>query len=507
MTSSTDPRDAFDALIGATGGLTHVTVIGCGLIGTSIALALTGAGVTVTLEDRSREALETALRMGAGWELTEDMPPADLVVVATPPSVTVDTLYEAQARGLGHAYTDVASAKEHIWTEAELRGADLLGYVPGHPMAGRELSGPAAAQADLFEGRPWILCPYPTVEPRALEAVAALVALCGGVRRDMGPAEHDRAVAALSHAPQLVSSALAAQLAGLEREVLALAGTGVRDTTRIAGSDPRMWGDILGQNATAVADEVERIAAELALTARALRERGTEGAAATADLRVADLLGRGNEGRTALVAAGAVAGSGAVEGVGAGSGSGSASGVGSGADAVVAAVAVAGPATGVSAGSAATTTVTAGVGAAGGEGSAAGAAPGPAAPGTEAGAAGAVPGAGGPVGERVDAGAVTGTAAGMSAGSATGVGSPVAARTGAASPAPTAARPGAAPPAGSVAAHAVARAGGRGAGGRGTGRGGGRAPARAGSGRRARPGTCPATAVAARGPALLGRSG
>ncbi|MFI1868625.1 MULTISPECIES: prephenate dehydrogenase [Streptomyces] len=278
-------------------GLERVIVIGCGLIGTSIALALTRAGVEVALDDLDPHTLGQARSMGAGTALTEHTPLADLVVIATPPSAVVDTLYEAQARGLGRAYTDVASAKEHIWTEAELRGSDLQGYVPGHPMAGRELSGPAAAQPDLFAGRPWILCPYPGVEKEALAAVDALVSLCGARRTDMAPARHDRAVAALSHLPQLVSSALAAQLTDLDPEVLALAGTGVRDTTRIAGSDRRMWGDILAQNASAVADAVGRLAEELASAAAELRTNGPSGGSALVDA----LLGRGNLGRSALL--------------------------------------------------------------------------------------------------------------------------------------------------------------------------------------------------------------
>jgi prephenate dehydrogenase len=258
-------------------GLERVVVIGCGLIGTSVALALTRAGVRVALDDIDTDAVDQARRMGAGEVLTEDTPVADLVVIATPPSAVVDTLYDAQARGLGRAYTDVAGAKEHIWTEAELRGSDVLGYVPGHPMAGRELSGPGAAQADLFAGRPWILCPYPTVEPDALDAVDALVSLCGGRRTDLTPAAHDRAVAALSHVPQLVSSVLAAQLADLGPAVLALAGTGARDTTRIAGSDPRMWTDNLGQSAPAVAEVVERMAGDLASAAAELRRLHADG--------------------------------------------------------------------------------------------------------------------------------------------------------------------------------------------------------------------------------------
>ncbi|MCX4970615.1 prephenate dehydrogenase/arogenate dehydrogenase family protein [Streptomyces sp. NBC_00654] len=276
----------------------RVIVIGCGLIGTSVALALTRAGVRVALDDVDTAALDEACRMGAGTALTEDTPVADLVVIATPPSAVVDTLYRAQARGLGRAYTDVASTKEHIWAEAALRGSDLLGYVPGHPMAGRELSGPGAAVPDLFAGRPWILCPYPTVDPEALAAVDALVRLCGGVRRDLTPAAHDRAAAALSHVPQVVSSALAGQLAGLGPDILALAGAGVTDTTRTAGSDPALWADILGQNASVVAEAVERLAGELGSLARELRAGGSGPSDG-----VRELLDRGNAGRAALLAA------------------------------------------------------------------------------------------------------------------------------------------------------------------------------------------------------------
>lgn len=292
-------------------GLRRVTVIGCGLIGTSIALALTRAGVEVALEDRDRSALDQARRMGAGRELTSATPSADLVVIATPPAAVVDVLYTAQARGLGRAYTDVAGTKEIIWAEAEMRGSDLMGYIPGHPMAGREQSGPGAARADLFVGQPWILCPYPTAQPEALKAADALVSLCGGRRRDMTPEEHDEAVAVVSHVPQLVCSVLAAQLVGVDREVLTLAGAGLRDTTRIAGSDRRMWSDIFAQNPEAVADVVDRIAGQLSAASNELRNHSSDGSAV-----VSDLLGRGNLGRAALLEA--VATSGAPEVVPAG---------------------------------------------------------------------------------------------------------------------------------------------------------------------------------------------
>src|SRR6478609_8164238 len=133
----------------------RVTVLGTGVIGTSIALALRRAGIHVALSDQDVGSLATAECMGAGIALMPDDPPADLVVIATPPSTVVSVLRDAQARGLGAVYTDVASTKARISADAELAGCDLTSYVPGHPMAGRELSGPHAAHADLFAGRPW----------------------------------------------------------------------------------------------------------------------------------------------------------------------------------------------------------------------------------------------------------------------------------------------------------------------------------------------------------------
>ncbi|MFI0929569.1 prephenate dehydrogenase [Streptomyces sp. NPDC021012] len=278
--------------------LRRVTVIGCGLIGTSLALDLTRAGVDVSLADLDPRAVERAVARGAGTPLDTTAPPADLVVVAVPPSAVVDTVYEAQATGLGRAYTDVAGAKGRITEEAELRGCDLHGYVPGHPMAGRESSGPDAAEPGLFAGRPWILCPGPTSVPEAVAAVEELIALVGARPRTLTPTAHDEAVATVSHTPHLVAAALAAQLANTAPEVLSLAAGGLADTTRIAAGDPGLWSDIIGHNASAVADALDRVAADLALLSRELREDDQAGS-----VTVGSLLLRGNLGRQALVAA------------------------------------------------------------------------------------------------------------------------------------------------------------------------------------------------------------
>ncbi|MET8144888.1 prephenate dehydrogenase [Sphaerisporangium sp. NPDC005288] len=276
----------------------RVTVIGTGVIGTSVALALRGAGVQVALSDRDAASLAQAVRMGAGVPLRPGTPPADVVVIATPPSTVVPVLRDAQARGLGAAYTDVASAKGRIAAEAEPAGCDLASFVPGHPMAGRELSGPAAARAELFAGRPWALCPHAGTSPEAIALVARLVEICGAEAQVVAPGAHDEVVAAVSHAPHVVSAALAAHFAAADDTTLSLAGAGLGDTTRIAGGAPSLWCDILLQNAEPVAAVLEAVALELAAAAGALRAGG-----ATASGVLADLLVRGNLGRERIVEA------------------------------------------------------------------------------------------------------------------------------------------------------------------------------------------------------------
>jgi prephenate dehydrogenase len=270
----------------------RVTVIGTGVIGTSIALGLRRAGIHVALSDRDTASLAQAERMGAGVRLAPGDAPADVVVIATPPSTVVNVLRDAQARGLGTVYTDVASTKGGIFAEAERAGCDFTTYVPGHPMAGRELTGPAAARADLFTGRSWALCPHPETPEEAVRLVTGLILVCGGVPKVLPPNAHDRVVAAVSHAPHLVSAALAARFATADETMLSLVGPGLQDTTRIAGGAPGLWCDILQQNAESVASVLDAVVRDLSEVASALRSGDRTGSGV-----LADLLTRGNLGR------------------------------------------------------------------------------------------------------------------------------------------------------------------------------------------------------------------
>jgi prephenate dehydrogenase len=135
--------------------------------------------------------------------------------------------------------------------------ADVAGverYVGGHPMAGSERSGPLAASAALFDGRPWAVTPHETSEPGAVELVEALVRLCGAVPVRLSPVEHDRAVARTSHIPHLLAALVAGRLVGAPTDHLALSGQGVRDVTRVAAGDPALYGQIVAANSEAVLD-------------------------------------------------------------------------------------------------------------------------------------------------------------------------------------------------------------------------------------------------------------
>ncbi len=226
-----------------------VEVVGTGLLGTSIALACRRAGLEVLLSDLSPEHVRTATSLGAGRARREDDRP-QLGGGAVPP----DHLGEAIVAALDASdavVTDVGSVKGGPL--AAVQGHPRVHrYVGSHPMAGSERSGPLAASADLFEGRPWAVTPHPTAEVDAVELVEELVALCGATKVWLTPEEHDRAVARTSHVPHLLASLVAGRLAEAPEHHLVLSGQGVRDVTRVAAGDPALYGQIVAANAEAV---------------------------------------------------------------------------------------------------------------------------------------------------------------------------------------------------------------------------------------------------------------
>jgi prephenate dehydrogenase len=265
-------------------------VVGTGLIGTSVGLALRGQ-YDVVLDDPDAEAVGVAVARGAGrrWDGEE---PFAHCLVAAPPSAVATVLSGLHRPGA--TFSHVSSVQRTVHSELAAAGVPLADVCGSHPMAGKELSGPAAAAGGLFVGRPWVLCPSAETSPGAIAAVRDVAERCGAEPVVLTAEQHDVAVALVSHLPQVAASALAAVLDGSGRP-LQLAGPGLQDTTRIAGSDPGLWVELLRQNAAAVAPLVRQLAEELDVAARALEELAASPFADPAP--VESLLRRGGAGR------------------------------------------------------------------------------------------------------------------------------------------------------------------------------------------------------------------
>lgn len=265
----------------------QVRIVGAGLLGASIGHALVARGVDVILHDASRANVTLAIDYGAGRAAASDDAPS-LVVVAVPPDVTADVVAAELAAWPQAVVTDVASVKSGIVRELEAAGVDLARYIGSHPLAGRERGGAISARADLFIGRPWVI----TGAGENRRIVEDLVLDLGAVPVSMTAEEHDASVALVSHVPQVVSSLLARRLGGASEPAVGLAGQGLRDTTRIASSNPELWVQILGANAAPVVDILRAYREDLDSMLAALEAPGAPGARRT----VAELLAGGNAG-------------------------------------------------------------------------------------------------------------------------------------------------------------------------------------------------------------------
>jgi prephenate dehydrogenase len=241
-----------------------VLIVGTGLIGTSVGLALARAGVTAQLTDSNHGAAQVAAVRGAGIGRQQNTTPG-LVVVATPPDQLVEEIAAALSTYPNAVVTDVGSIKAGPLAGVHLQVPDTEAgrYVGGHPMAGSERSGPLAAAADIFDGRSWAVTPDAAADPDAVEAVETLARACGGSVVRMDPVEHDQAVARMSHLPHLMAALTAARLPGTPAEHLRLGGQGIRDVTRIAASDPALWRQIVLANAAPLHDLLRQLRDQL----------------------------------------------------------------------------------------------------------------------------------------------------------------------------------------------------------------------------------------------------
>ncbi|WP_042697583.1 prephenate/arogenate dehydrogenase family protein [Azospirillum sp. B506] len=260
----------------------RVAIVGIGLIGSSLARALTEYGIArqVVCADRSADACAKALELGIVAEASTDpataLAGAELVVLATPVG-SYATVGEAIGPLLtpGTIVTDVGSVKQATLRDIGPHLPDGVPLIPGHPVAGTEHSGPEAGFASLFQGRWCILTPPSGADQQALDRVTEMWRRVGSTVEIMEASHHDRVLAITSHLPHLIAYTIVGTASDLEEdtksEVIKFSAGGFRDFTRIAASDPVMWRDIFLNNREAVLEILQRFTEDLTALQRSIR--------------------------------------------------------------------------------------------------------------------------------------------------------------------------------------------------------------------------------------------
>jgi cyclohexadieny/prephenate dehydrogenase len=260
----------------------RVAIIGIGLIGSSLARALTEYGVarSVVCADRSIDVCAKAMELGIVEMATTEIPVAldgaDLVVLCSPVGsfAEVGEIIAPHLRE-GMIITDVGSVKQAVLRDIGPHLPGGVHLVPGHPVAGTEHSGPESGFASLFQGRWCILTPPPGTDAGAVEKVTELWRRVGSTVEIMEASHHDRVLAITSHLPHLIAYTIVGTAADLEEttksEVIKFSAGGFRDFTRIAASDPVMWRDVFLNNREAVLDILQRFTEDLTALQRAIR--------------------------------------------------------------------------------------------------------------------------------------------------------------------------------------------------------------------------------------------
>ncbi len=264
----------------------RLAIIGVGLIGSSLSLALRQAGAVneVSGYGRNRQNLEKGVELGVldsyGGSIAETVAGADMIVVAVPLGAMSAVFTElASAIGEDAVVTDVGSAKGSVVTAARSGlGALMPRFVPGHPIAGTEKSGVEAGFASLFEHRRVILTPLEETDPMATDAVADMWRHCGAQVESISVEQHDRVLAATSHLPHMLAYALVHHLSNLNdhEEIFRYAAGGFRDFSRIASSDPVMWRDVCLSNGEALVELIEQYQHELEQITVAIQQQDAD---------------------------------------------------------------------------------------------------------------------------------------------------------------------------------------------------------------------------------------
>jgi cyclohexadieny/prephenate dehydrogenase len=260
----------------------RVALIGLGLIASSMAHAMRAGGLAgeITGHAKSAETRATALEIGICDRVyataAEAVQGADLVVLAVPVGAMALIAEEiAPHLAAGCTVTDVGSVKQAVIAAVEPHIPASVQFIPGHPMAGTEYSGPRSGFATLFKGRWWLLTPFEDADASALARLRSLFEAMGAKVDTMDAAHHDQVLAVVSHTPHLIAYTMVGLADHMEQvsnsEVIQYSASGFRDFTRIAASDPTMWRDVFLTNKEAVLEILGRFTEELFVLQRAIR--------------------------------------------------------------------------------------------------------------------------------------------------------------------------------------------------------------------------------------------
>ncbi len=259
-----------------------IALIGIGLIGSSLARVIKREGLAghVSISTRSAATLHRAEELKLGDSYTGDpamaVSDADLVIISVPVGSSGAVAAEI-APGLkrGAIVTDVGSTKRSVIAQMTPHVPDGVHFIPGHPLAGTEKSGPDSGFPSLFENRWTIFTPLPDTDPMALEKLTAFWRACGANVDVMDADHHDRVLAIVSHLPHIIAYNIVGTADDLEEvaegEVIKYAASGFRDFTRLAASDPTMWRDVCLHNKDAILEMLARFSEDLAYLQKAIR--------------------------------------------------------------------------------------------------------------------------------------------------------------------------------------------------------------------------------------------
>jgi len=259
-----------------------IALVGIGLIGSSLARVIRREGLAghIAIATRSPETLKRAEELGLGSSYStsaaEAVKDADLIIVSVPVGSSGTVAEEiAPALKAGAILTDVGSTKGSVIAQMKPHVPEGVHFIPGHPLAGTEKSGPDAGFAELFENRWCILTPLPDTDPDALEKLSEFWRRCGSNIDTMDPEHHDMVLAIVSHLPHIIAYNIVGTADDLQTvtksEVIKYSASGFRDFTRIAASDPTMWRDVCLHNKDAILEMLARFSEDLASLQRAIR--------------------------------------------------------------------------------------------------------------------------------------------------------------------------------------------------------------------------------------------